>query len=195
LELLKEPFLQELDKQVVKADSTDSIFYDSDFVLKDRSEWDVYIDALFIPGYIDELLNLLPQVPFNYINTTIYGTNEWIVEDLSESDIRRYSDGSYFVPDQYFVDYDYPGWSKFERSYSNEFGQEPTRLAAQGYDAASLVTSALVDGILTPRMLRGYLANIDEFPGVASKIAIDENGANKSARIYKFSGRNVYRVK
>ncbi|MFP4459208.1 MAG: ABC transporter substrate-binding protein [Candidatus Zixiibacteriota bacterium] len=193
--LIKEPILEEMDNYVTRAEDTDSIFYDEDGVLRDRSEWEVYFDALFIPGYIDELVNLLPQIPFNYINTRVLGTNEWIVDELDTDDLREYADGAQFVPDQFFIDKDLPKWEDFAKQYRSEYGEEPDRLAALGYDTATLICDAIENKNLTPDMLKDYFKKIETFEGVAGKISFDSNGENTKPRIYEFDYGDLIKIK
>jgi len=191
---IKEPLLKRLDRMVAHADTTDSIFYNDKFELKSRQEWDVHIDALFLPGYIDELVNVLPQIPFNYIDTRILGCNGWIVDELLVGNTTRYTDSVIFVPDQYYIDSDDVKWNNFEKLFEKEFYKKPDRLAGQGYDSANLILSGIESGALTPEILRKYLSEIKNYEGVAQRITFDSNGGNTEVRLFQFDRKKVNRI-
>ncbi len=193
---IKEPVLEVLERRAEYADSTDSIFFDYNGKKKPREEWTVKLDALFLPpSFSEELLNILPQVPFNYIETKLYGANAWIVDDITDRNIVKYAEGAVFVPDQFFVEEDDSRWNDFARSYGSRFGGEPDRLAGLGYDSAKLITSGLSGGAITADLMREHLAKVDEYKGVTQDVTFDGSGANSYARIYKIEKREPVKIK
>ncbi len=194
LAAIKEPILKMLDRRVAVADSTDSVFYEKG-VLKDRYKWELSIDGFFVPGYIDEVINILPQIPFNYITTTPLGSNEWIVSEIINDKLTRYTDGAYFIPDQFFVDRNLPEYKRFSKEYESQYGAQPDMMSQQGYDAAALVMDGIAQNALTPELMKNYLSRVSDYRGISGVISFDSDGANTQTRIYRINRREAVKVK
>jgi len=197
---IKEPILQYYDVGWRHFDTLDATLYkcdsDSGCRLKPREEWAVHIDAFFVPGYYSDIGVILPQIPFMYITTRVFGVNGWVVNDLrKEKNVKRYLDGCIIVPDDFYICRENEEWKSFERAYKNKYGASPSRLAALGYDAASLVLTGIARGAVTQELMRDFLSGIFDFNGAAGPITFDENGANTTANIFRFIGDEPVKMK
>ena len=193
---IKEPILKSLDRRSTYADSTDSIFYDYRGVKKERQEWTARFDAFFIPpSFSEELLNILPQIPFNYIEARLLGSNAWIAGDVTDRSIAKYSEGAIFVPDQFYVDEDDESWIDFERLYSREYSDSPDRLAALGYNSGKLITNGFDNNSFTPELMKTFLAQVQNFECVTQKITFNGQGSNTYTRIYTIEKREMIKKK
>ena len=200
---IKEPILKFYDRYITRFPKGDPRFYDckpdqpvEDCPLKERKDWSVHIDGLFLPAYYDEIEIILPQVPFMYINTTIFGANGWVVDDLSKNrKLAKYLDGATLIPDDFYIDPSYDKWRKFAREYKSAYGRYPSRVAALGYDAAMLVINGINSGALTQELMRDFLSGVYDYNGAAGPVSFDQNGANTKAFIVKFVEGKPVRIK
>lgn len=190
---IKEPILKYYDEHWRAFDTLDAALYkcdaDSGCRVKPREEWLVHIDGFFLPAYYDEISVILPQIPFMYIDTKILGVNGWVVDDLrKKKGLERYLDGSFVVPDDFYIWSDNLEWRSFSMAYKRKYGAAPSRIAALGYDAASLVLKGIENKAVTQELMRDFLSGIHNFKGAAGRITFDENGANTDATILLFIG-------
>ncbi|MBN2542215.1 penicillin-binding protein activator [bacterium] len=190
---IKEPVLKKMDLLVAEADTTDSTFYDDKFELIPRKEWIVNIDAFFLPAYSDELPTILPQIPFNYISTRVFGANGWNVDEIKKID-KVYIDNAIFVPDDFFVDKNSRNWYNFARKYQEKYKLEPGKFEALGYDALKLVCDGIKKEAVHPMLLKDHLSGVHDFKGAAQNVDFNEYGANTSATILKFDRDHVVKL-
>ncbi len=197
---LRQPVVDYIDQHLMEIDTTDTAVYDcssdTGCVQKKPEEWTIHFDGIFIPGYYNDVEVVLPQIPFMYISATPLGVNGWIVNDLRKSSTaRKYLDGAIIIPDDFYVCEDNPKWKEFAKLYRRTYGRSPTRLAALGYDAATLCIMGIKNNALTQELMRDYLSGVYDFDGAAGPVSFDENGANSEAVILQFIGDQPVRVK
>ncbi len=200
LSQIKEPILQYYDSHIFEFDTTDERIYeykpDSGWVQRERSEWLVHIDGFFLPIYFDDIEVILPQIPFMYIDARVLGANGWVIDDLERNKrLGKYLDGCLVVPDDFYICSDLEGWRSFSRAYRRRYGGSPSRVAALGYDAATLVVQGVKSGAVTQELMRDFLSGIHNFTGAAGPVAFDENGANTKTVILQFIGNQAVRVR
>jgi len=197
---IKEPILQYYDENWRHFDTLDAALYecdsDSGCQVKPREEWLVHIDGIFLPAYYDDIVVILPQIPFMYIDAKVLGTNGWVLNDLLRAKhLRRYLDSVLVIPDDFYICKDNTGWDSFARKYKAKYSTSPSRLAALGYDAATLVIKGIESGAVTQELMRDYLSGIHDFAGAAGPITFDENGANMRAIIMTFQNGKPEKIK
>lgn len=197
---IKEPILQYYDTHWRWFDTTDATLYkcdaDSGCRVKPREEWLVHIDGFFLPIYFDDIGIILPQIPFMYIDSKPLGTNGWVVNDLKkDKKLFRYMEGALIIPDDFYVCRENEKWDEFERLYKKRYGNAPGRLAALGYDAASIVLNGIENGAVTQEMMRDFLSGIHDFAGVAGPVEFNEDGANTKATILMFQKGELKRAR
>lgn len=197
---IKEPILKYYDENWRHFDTLDAALYecssDSGCRVKPREEWLVHIDGIFLPAYYDDIVVILPQIPFMYIDATVLGTNGWVIKNfMGEKRLRRYLDSTFVVPDDFYICKDNIGWVSFARKYKSKYGTSPSRLSALGYDAATLVIQGIENGAVTQELMRDYLSGIHNFNGAAGPVTFDENGANMRSIIIMFQNGKPVKVK
>jgi len=183
---LKKPYLENMQYQVTEAETTDYRFYKPNGELRAENEWIVDVPGLFIPAYYEDLISVLPQIPFNYIDAQILGVNGWLISELTDEMDGSYLDSAIVVPDNFWVDEDAQAFSSFSRNFKREYGESPDRVAASGYDAAQLICEGISQGAITPDQLRDYLAGVYSYQGAAGKISFDIYGTNKEVSLIQF---------
>lgn len=193
LKAIKEPYYKKMQRLVARADTSDIRFYKPDGSMRKEDEWIVHIPALFVPAYFEDLVNILPQVPFNYIRTRLLGSNGWIIEDVRTMDA-AYIDSSIVVADNFWSDKDNPRWESFSREYRRTYGYEPDQIAAYGYDAANLICKGFASGAITPDQIRDYLSGVSDYAGPSGMVDFDAAGANLKSTLVIFDRKTPKRI-
>ena len=122
--------------------------------------------ALFIPDYADRVGLIAPQLQFYGIkDATLLGINGWNSPELVER-AGRFLERAVFV-DAYFPDSRRPEVQRFLQLYRQTYGEEPSILEAQAFDAAQMLLEILDDPAVTNRDdVRRKLTELDDFRGV-----------------------------
>lgn len=126
----------------------------------------VEFEALFIPDYADRIGVIAPQLAYYGIeDVPLLGINGWNSPELLRT-VGRFVEGAVFV-DGFFAYSPYPFVKDFVDRYHEKYGEVPTFLQAQGYDAAGILLSVLEDPeIRTRDDLRLALGQLQTYPGV-----------------------------
>lgn len=133
-------------------------------------------EALFIPDYAERVGLIAPQLPFYGLrDLQLLGINGWNSPEL----LRRagnFVEGAVFV-DGFFRYSEYPFVKEFVNRSFERYGEEPTILEAQGFDAAGIMLSlAGRADIRTRDELHRALARLQNYPGVTGATSFDETG-------------------
>lgn len=122
--------------------------------------------ALFIPDYADRVGLIAPQLQFYGIkDATLLGINGWNSPELVER-AGSFLKEAVFV-DAYFPDSQRPEVQRFLQLYRQSYGEEPSILEAQAFDAAQMLLKILEDpAVINRDDVRRKLAELDDFGGV-----------------------------
>lgn len=133
-------------------------------------------DALFVPDYADRISLVAPQLPFYGLEgVQLLGTNGWNDPQLLKA-AGKFVEGAVFV-DGFFRHSPYSFVQEFVEKYFAKYGEDPTILAAQGYDAAGILLTLLNDPRVNTRAsLRWALSQMPIFPGVTGATHFDFQG-------------------
>lgn len=132
-------------------------------------------DAMFIPGVYDKVGLIIPQLAFyNIENIALLGGNGWNSPELIKM-------GGKFLKSIYFVDGFYSeshqlNVRKFVEQFQNNYGELPSYLSAQAYDAAGIVFQSIVSGANNRLKLKESLLKVKSYPGVTGKTDIMKSG-------------------
>jgi branched-chain amino acid transport system substrate-binding protein len=130
-------------------------------------------DVLFVPGYYAEVGNIAKQARRLGLNVPLLGGDGWESPQLfaiGGADIV----GSYFST--HFAS-DAPGQRAqgFIAAYKKKFGEEPTGLAALGYDSVLVLADAAKRATdASPKALRDALAKTANIDAATGKITLDQ---------------------
>ena len=126
--------------------------------------------AIYLPGYVAEVVRVAQQARQLGIEATLLGGDGWDSEKLFETG-GEWINGAY-VTDHYSADD--PAVADFVREYKDAFGSVPDARAALGYDAARMALDAIRRAPdLSGPALRDALARTRDFAGVTGTITID----------------------
>ena len=148
-------------------------------------------EALFLPGYFNEVGLFAIQARKAGIKIPIVGTDGWNSPRLLEI-AGKELEGGYFS-DHFASDTESPLVVNFVNKYKSKYGEEPDANAALAYDAAMVLFDAITRaGKAEPMLIKDALASTTDFPGIVGPITIDENrNAVKPAVIMKISGSEL----
>ncbi|HKK02075.1 MAG TPA: penicillin-binding protein activator, partial [Desulfuromonadales bacterium] len=132
--------------------------------------------ALFIPDYAERIGLIAPQLAFYGLeNVQLLGINGWDSPDLLRN-AGPYVEGAVFV-DGFFRYSPYPFVKEFVNLYYKKYGEDPTILEAQGFDAAGILLSVLDQpGIKTRDDVRKALSEVQNYPGVTGATSFGGDG-------------------
>ncbi len=132
-------------------------------------------DAMFIPGVYDKVGLIIPQLAFyNVDRITLLGANGWNSPDLIKM-VGKYLKSNYFV-DGFYLDSHQAGVKSFVEQFQNNYGESPSHLSAQAYDAAGIIFKSIISGADNRLKLRDSLIMVNNFPGVTGKTNLLESG-------------------
>ncbi len=123
-------------------------------------------DALYLPGYAQQVGLLIPQLAFyNITDKVLLGSDNWHSPDLIER-AGRYADGAVFVDGFYPESIDAATRAVVD-AYRSAYQEDPDILSAQAYDAAMMVFSLLKEHKETPVAIRDGLLALKGFAGIS----------------------------
>jgi branched-chain amino acid transport system substrate-binding protein len=150
-------------------------------------------DAIYIPGYYNDIGLIARQARELGITAKLMGGDGWDSEKLFELGGSAV-EGSYFS-NHYSPDDPNPRVQKFIASYKKAYGSVPDSLAALGYDAAMVAMDAIKRAPSFDRAaIRDAIAQTKNFHGVTGSITLDEKrNATKSAVVLEVEkGKTKY---
>ncbi len=151
--------------------------------------------ALFIPDYVDRISLIAPQLEFYGLDgVQLLGTNGWNDPELLQT-AGRFVEGAIFV-DGFFRYSPLPFVQEFVDRYYNTFGQEPTILEAQGYDAAGILLNLFMRFDIRNREdLRRGLNELQDYPGVTGATRFDHLGeASKVLFLLQIQNNSIVQI-
>lgn len=166
---------------------------DTDFSAQLSNIRETQPDAIFIPGYYTEVVNIAVQARRLGLTTPLVGGDGWDAEDLKNAGPAL--DGSFYC-NHYSHEEARPEVQEFVKRYQAEYGRIPDGMAATGYDAAALA----IDGMKRSPSLAGkdlakVLAETKDFPGVTGSITMDpQRNARKPAVMLRMEGGKPHYV-
>jgi len=136
---------------------------------------DLNYDAIFIPGFYDKVGLIIPQLFFYNIDSIpLLGGSGWNSQELVEN-ARNYLNTSLFV-DAFFPDSEREVIRKFVEDFNSSFGEAPTLLSAQSYDAAKIYLKVIQEGAGNRLDVEKALHTISNYPGVSGTTTILPSG-------------------
>jgi ABC-type branched-subunit amino acid transport system substrate-binding protein len=134
-------------------------------------------EALFLPGYAEQVGLIVPQLVFHDIDTkrlTILGGSELNTPRFPEIG-ERYADGVFFA-DGFFAGNPRLEVQRFVALFRRVYGEDPGTFAAQAYDAAAIVADILRRGEDTREGLLRALGEVIAFQGVTGSTSLVPGG-------------------
>lgn len=143
-------------------------------------------DAIYVPGYYNEVGAIIKQAREAGITVPIFGGDGFNGNETTKIA------GAQNMTEVYYSDHvatDDPGLQEFIKQYEAEYGEKPTGFAALGYDTAKMLIAAIENaGSADGKAIRDALENLKDLQGVTGTITVDPATHNptKSAVILKY---------
>jgi branched-chain amino acid transport system substrate-binding protein len=116
-------------------------------------------DALFVPGYYNEVAIIARQARELGMTIPILGGDGWVGDALANG---REALANTFISDHYHGDNPAPVVQNFVKNYRTKFGKDPDSIAALGYDSVKVLADALTRaGSTQNTQVRAALATSD----------------------------------
>ncbi len=154
-------------------------------------------DVIFIPAYYEEVGKIAKQAREMGITVPLLGTDGWddpkVVEIAGAAALNNGFFSNHYSPQ----DTD-PRVVNFVQAYKQEYGQEPSALAALGYDAALMLIDAINRaGSTEPQKIREALEQTQNLQLVTGLISLDaSHNPIKSAVVIEMKdGKQVFKEK
>ncbi len=152
----------------------------------------VHYDAIFIPGYPEQVGLIVPQLAFyNIDNVQLLGGNSWNSDDIIKWG-GKYVNGAIFV-DSFFIGSYFRRVREFKELYEDFFGEAPDVLSAQAFDAAKMVFDIVLKTRVNRQVMKKELLKIKNYRGVSGKTTILPNGDSEKS-LFFISIKNNKRV-
>lgn len=148
------------------------------------------VEAIFIPGYYNEVALVAKQAKELGIKAPLLGGDGWSSPKLYEI-AKDAINGNYFS-NHYTTESNDPKTVDFVKAFKAKYNEVPDVMAALAYDATYMLAEAISKTKeVTSENIRNELANIKDFHGVTGKMSMDNNrDAVKSAVVVKVEGEN-----
>lgn len=145
-------------------------------------------DAIFVPGYYNEVALIARQAKELSMNQPLLGGDGWSSPDLFKI-AKDAINGSYFS-NHYTTESTDPKTVEFVKNFKAKYDEDADVMAALAYDATYMMAEAMKSAKeITPENIRAGLAGIKNFHGVTGTITMNENrDAVKSAVVVRVQG-------
>ena len=131
-------------------------------------------DAVFVPGYYQEVALIVKQARQIGLTMPFIGCDGWANQTLLAIGGKAV-DGCFFT-NHFSPDDQSPIVNSFVTKYQEKYGVLPDTFSALGYDAARLLADAIKRaGSSDPQAIRDALAKTAGFQGVTGEISLDAN--------------------
>ena len=151
------------------------------------------VGGLFIPADGEDVVMLAPQAYFHRVRTQLLGSNGWHNQRVVQ-DGKRYVANA-IISSSFELDQSQKAWLNFKQAYKTRFNAEPDRIAALGYDAASIVLKSVQDAGDSPERIADALAKLQRFSGLSGMISFEsDDRANNEVTILKVTENGFLRV-
>lgn len=136
-------------------------------------------DGVFLPVKAWDAIQLAPQLRFYRVDANLFGTSGWDDEILLEQG-GEYVEGAVF-PVSFGSGSMNPATARFSYFYQREYDTLPGILAAQGYDAASIVLDGWENSRPSRSALEDHLQNLNIYFGATGMCTLGNVSISRSA--------------
>jgi len=132
-------------------------------------------DAVYLPGYYQEVAKILKQAKELNINSQFLSTtpveNPKLLELAGNS-----AEGLIYTRPSFDPKNPSENYIKFVNLYRSKYHIDPGVAAAYSYDAINIILQSIEQGGFRSSEIRDAIAQIKDYPGVTGKISFDDNG-------------------
>lgn len=135
-------------------------------------------EALYLPGYVAEVTQILKQAKEIGVKVKFLGVNSLYDPKLIEI-AGEAAEGAVFTYPMFDPDSTDPSIERFVESYKAKYGSKPDVFAAQGYDSFRVLKKALNEldeSKITGPMIHEALHSLGPYEGPGGNFTFDERG-------------------
>ncbi len=145
-------------------------------------------DAIFVPGYYNEVALLARQLKDLGMKQPMLGGDGWSSPDLYK--IAKDAITGHYFSNHYTTESTDPKTVDFVKKFKAKFNEDADVMAALAYDATYMMAEAIKNTKeLNRETIREELSKIKDFHGVTGKMSMNENrDAVKSAVVVRIEG-------
>ncbi|MEE4312573.1 MAG: penicillin-binding protein activator [candidate division KSB1 bacterium] len=145
------------------------------------------IDGIFMPVYTEDIQYVIPQFAYANISAQIFGGQYWYeIDELRKKNVAAHVEDIIFISDFYLDDFR-SDFQAFKTRFRKAMGKTPGVMALAGYDAFSLIASAVRNKAMTREEVRDYLDDLANFKAKRGTITFRNNErVNSGQRIISF---------
>jgi branched-chain amino acid transport system substrate-binding protein len=145
-------------------------------------------DAIFVPGYYNEVALLARQLKDLGMKQPMLGGDGWSSPDLYK--IAKDAITGHYFSNHYTTESTDPKTVEFVKKFKAKFNEDADVMAALAYDATYMMAEAIKNTKeLNRETIREELTKIKDFHGVTGKMSMNENrDAVKSAVVVRIEG-------
>ena len=146
------------------------------------------VEAIFVPGYYNEVALIAKQAKELGMTMPLLGGDGWSSPKLFEI-AKEAINGNYFS-NHYTTESKDPKTVNFVKAFKAKYNEDADVMAALAYDAVYMMAEAIKNTkVITSENIRNELAKIKNFHGVTGETSMDENrDAIKSAVVVQVQG-------
>jgi ABC-type branched-subunit amino acid transport system substrate-binding protein len=126
-------------------------------------------EAVYIPCYPNEAILIAPQLKYYKIRARILGADGWNDESVPIKG-EDYVEGALFTGNPASAYTSTDAYREFRRHFFAEYGTEPSREAALGYDAGILLLKAMDGGAKNSKELAEKIGKMEPFVGASGVV-------------------------
>lgn len=140
-------------------------------------------DALFLPGYYEQIGPIVKQAREMGMTVPIYGSDGFgnpIAFELAGAE----NSNDIYYPTEYYVEGDNPETVNFREKFKEKFGREPDMFSGLAYDSLYIIAQAVENaGEVTPDAVNAALAETD-YDGLLGNVTFnDVHDANRQTPV------------
>src|SRR6185437_8652208 len=146
-------------------------------------------DAVYVPGYYEELGLILKAAKDRGLNVPFFGGDGW---DSPSTLAMSEAQGDYYT-DHFTVEDPDPRVKEFVKAFKAKYNELPDAMDVLGYDAGKVMIDAIRRaGKTDPESIRAALAATKDFPGASGTITIDaQHNARKPIVMLKIKDKKA----
>lgn len=132
-------------------------------------------DAVYLPGYFDEVGGLLKEIKAQKLNVKLISSGGFASPQVFDT-AGEAAEGVVFPQPPYDPKSTDHAIETFVTAYKRKFYSEPNVYAAYAYDAFKIVAKVVASCANYPTDLRQRMADVSGFKGLTGDISFDSNG-------------------
>jgi ABC-type branched-subunit amino acid transport system substrate-binding protein len=155
------------------------------------------VGGLFIPAEYEDAVMIASQLLFYRIHSQLLGSTGWY-NPKTIADGKEYVNNTLISNNVQTTNENDKEWMEFKTFYKTRYNSDPDRIAALGYDAATLALSAIKNkggDRATAQQIAQDLSLVKNYKGASGQISFDPTGrVNTEATIMKIKDKQFIRV-